>query len=296
MYGCGGIGQDRLGRPELHEPAGVHDGEPIGEAGDDTQVVGDDQDRHPELGAQPPQQLQDLGLDRHVERGGRLVGDQQARLTAERHRDHRPLAHPTAELVRVVVDALVRPGDADQLEQLDRPLLGLLLADVAVRLDRLGDLAADRQHRVEARQGILEDHRDLGATDLAQALLRQVEDVLALEDRGPGRDLADPLGQQAEQRQRAHALAGAGLSDEADGLAGRDVVGQAAHRADDAPATAELDEQAVDRQQRRAGSRAVADDRRGVGDGVELAGGCLDHGPSACCVDRRGRRAARWAG
>ena len=78
---------------------------------------------------------------------------------------------------------LSAPGDADQLEQLDRPLRGLFLADMAVRLERLGDLPADGQHRVEARQRVLEDHRDLGAADLAQALLRQVEDVLALEGR-----------------------------------------------------------------------------------------------------------------
>jgi hypothetical protein len=41
---------------------GVHDRESIGEARDHAQVVGDDQDRHPELGAEAAQQLQDLGL------------------------------------------------------------------------------------------------------------------------------------------------------------------------------------------------------------------------------------------
>ena len=37
-------------------------------------------------------QRQDLRLDRHVERGGRLVGDQQRRLARQRHRDHRRAA------------------------------------------------------------------------------------------------------------------------------------------------------------------------------------------------------------
>ena len=70
------------------------------------------------------EQLEDLGLDRHVERGRRLVGDEQARLAAQRHRDHRALAHAAAELVRVVVDPALRARDADELEQLDRALLG----------------------------------------------------------------------------------------------------------------------------------------------------------------------------
>ena len=48
------------------------------------------------------QQVEDLGLDRDVERGGRLVGDDQRRLAGERHRDERPLAHAARQLVRVV--------------------------------------------------------------------------------------------------------------------------------------------------------------------------------------------------
>ena len=50
-------------------------------------------------------QLQDLGLDGHVERGRRLVGDQQVGVARERHRDHHALAHAARELVRVVVHA-----------------------------------------------------------------------------------------------------------------------------------------------------------------------------------------------
>ena len=65
-------------------------------------------------------QLEDLRLDRHVERGRRLVGDQQLRIAGERHRDHHALAHTARELVRVLVDALFGVRDADHLEQLDR--------------------------------------------------------------------------------------------------------------------------------------------------------------------------------
>jgi hypothetical protein len=65
------------------------------------EVVGDQQQRHAEPILQLAHQLQDLRLDRHVERGGRLVGDQDVGLVGDRHRDHDALALPARELVRV---------------------------------------------------------------------------------------------------------------------------------------------------------------------------------------------------
>ena len=64
-----------------------------------------------------PEHLEHLGLDRDVERGRRLVGDEQLRRVGDRHRDHRPLAHPAGELVRVVAGAVAGLRDADELEQ-----------------------------------------------------------------------------------------------------------------------------------------------------------------------------------
>ena len=48
------------------------------------------------------EQVHDLRLHRHVERRGRLVGDQHLRVQRQRHRDHDALAHAAGELVRVV--------------------------------------------------------------------------------------------------------------------------------------------------------------------------------------------------
>ena len=46
--------------------------------------------------------LQDLGLDRHVQGRGGLVGDQHAGIARQRQGDHHALAHAARELVRVV--------------------------------------------------------------------------------------------------------------------------------------------------------------------------------------------------
>ena len=104
----------------LDDLALVHHGDPVGEVGDDAHVVGDQHDRGAELVAAAPQQVEDLGLHRHVERRGRLVGDDQPGVEHERHRDDDALLLPAGELVRVVVDARLRVGDADLAEDLDR--------------------------------------------------------------------------------------------------------------------------------------------------------------------------------
>jgi hypothetical protein len=46
------------------------------------------------------EQIEDLRLNRHVERRRRLVGDEEFGLARQRHRDHHALAHPAGELVR----------------------------------------------------------------------------------------------------------------------------------------------------------------------------------------------------
>ena len=65
------------------------------------------------------EQRDDLRLHRDVERGRRLVGDDELGLGAERERDDDALAHAAGELVRVAVDAPLRRRDADLGQELD---------------------------------------------------------------------------------------------------------------------------------------------------------------------------------
>ena len=74
----------------------------------------------PRLVADVHQQPQDLRLDGHVERRGRLVGDQDLRIAGQRRCDHRALAHATGELVRIAVVLARRVGEADLRQHLDR--------------------------------------------------------------------------------------------------------------------------------------------------------------------------------
>ena len=94
----------------LHRAARVHHHHPVGEVGHHTDIVGDQDHR----AGQPPlhvrQDFEHLGLNRGVERGGRLVGDQDRRFHGDRHGDHHPLAHPAGEFVRVPASPPGRVG------------------------------------------------------------------------------------------------------------------------------------------------------------------------------------------
>ncbi len=120
-----GVGVPRLGEDPPHraflgDATGVHDHHPVAGLGDDREVVGDEDEREAELLAQLLEQLEDLGLDHHVQCGRRLVADDDGRVAGQGHRDHRPLAHATRQLVGVGVRPRAR--DADPLEQVARPL------------------------------------------------------------------------------------------------------------------------------------------------------------------------------
>ena len=75
----------------------------IGHLPDHAQVVADPHHRGAEIALQVAHQLDDLRLCRHVQRRGRLVGDQEFGIARECDRDHHPLALPARQLVRIRV-------------------------------------------------------------------------------------------------------------------------------------------------------------------------------------------------
>jgi len=110
-----------------------------------------------------------------------------------------PVGRPTSYSVRIS-----RAGD----EVLAfGPLARRAVMQSAVRLEALGDLPADGQDGVQARQRVLEDHRDARPADVAQLFLWQSDELAAFEAHAAG-DASDPLREQAQQRQGAHAFSG----------------------------------------------------------------------------------------
>ena len=110
-----------------------------------------------------------------VERGGRLVEEEDLRVHAERPRDRDALPLAARELGGGGAD---EAGHAHRGEQLLRLLLALLLA--ALQHGHLADHAVlQHAHVVEEVEG-LEDHADLGAVLVDVEL--PLEDILAVEE------------------------------------------------------------------------------------------------------------------
>ena len=105
---------------DLDDLPGVHHHRAVADGGGQLQVVGDEQHGQAEVAAQVVEDRHHLGLGGDVEGGGRLVGQQQARLGQQRRRDHDPLQHPAGQLVRVLPEPLGPVLDADLGERVDR--------------------------------------------------------------------------------------------------------------------------------------------------------------------------------
>ena len=80
--GCRGALEDGVDGAHLDDPAVAHDRDLVGDLGDDAHVVGDEQHRHVVRDLQALDEIEDRGLGRDVERGRRLVGDQDVGLQA----------------------------------------------------------------------------------------------------------------------------------------------------------------------------------------------------------------------
>src|SRR5262249_30912241 len=153
--GVGGAGVHRLGVGELDDLPQVHDGDPVGDVPHHAEVVGDEDIGEAVQVLQIGEEVEDLGLDGHVEGGDGLVGDDQPRVHGERPGDADALALPPGELVGVPVD--VRRRQPDDVEQLLGTAADLGGGPEAVDVQRVGHDVARAAARVERRVRVLED-------------------------------------------------------------------------------------------------------------------------------------------
>ena len=186
------------------------------------QVVGDEQVGQPEILLQLPQEVDDLRLDRYVQRGDRLVADDEFRIESERSCDADTLALAAGELMRIAV--LVVLLQAALAHNVGDVIVQLIGRNDVVLAHRLADDLADGQTRRQAGIRILEDDLQLGA-HLAQLLAGEGKNVDPVEV-----DLAGGLVLQTQDRAADGGLAAARLAHETHGGAALDAEGNAVHR------------------------------------------------------------------
>ena len=233
----------------LDDAPGVHHADAVGEAGDHREVVRDPDQRRARFAAQLLRLVEDLRLDRDVERGGRLVRDDELRPVEQCDGDGDALAHAAGELVRVGAQARVGRGDSNTGERGARLLACLCSAHVLVRAHCLDHLRVDAQHRVERHHRVLEHHRDARAAHLAHFLLGQADEVAAFEDDAAADDAPRRI-DQPQDREAGDGLAAARLADQSQHLARAQREAHPVDRAHHAGAREEMGPEVLDRQDR----------------------------------------------
>jgi len=153
----------------LDDTSGVHDGDAIGDLGNDAKIVSDEEKRKLKLPAKPPEKLENLFLHGDVESRGGLVGDQYAGTGGESHGDHHALAKPSGKLVGILAGAKRGVGDGSAPERVKNAASEIGPGDARlVDTDRFFDLESDVQDGIESGHRLLKNHGDATAAKRAQ--------------------------------------------------------------------------------------------------------------------------------
>ena len=142
-----------VGGPDLDESAGIHHRDPVADPSDEREVVADVEHGRVQPFLQLGEQVQDPRLDRDVQGGRRLVGDQQLGVRRQRLRDHHALLHATGELVRIPVHHLAWVRDARVGERPGDPIVDHGLEPTVAPTERRGRRAAGVPAPRRARRG-----------------------------------------------------------------------------------------------------------------------------------------------
>jgi len=207
----------------------VHHQHLVGNLGHHAHVVRDEQHRTALLALQLGDQAQDFLLRGHIQRGGRLIANQQRRFEDHRHRDHDALTLPPAQLVRKTAQHALGLGQLDALEHAQDLGAALGRRPVGVRGQQFVDLIAATHDRVEGRHRLLEHHAHGLAAQLAQPQGRSLQQRFTLEQHLAAADL-HLTRQQAHHGGGHDRLARAGLAHHAQRLARLDRERNALHR------------------------------------------------------------------
>src|SRR5512133_165652 len=228
-----------LRRRDLDDRAQIHDGDPVRDVAHDRQVVGDEEVRQRELRLELLEEVDDLRLDRDVERRDGLVGDDEVGVDRERAGDPDPLALTARELVRKARAGVGR--EPDGLQQLANPPRHVAPSRQAVDLHRLTDDPSDAVPRVQRRERVLEDHLHPAAKS-PDGSLAPLSDVLAIEEDSASGRLVEAQDRAADGR-----FSAPGFADEPERLAPLDLQRDVVHRLDVADVAVQQDP-ALDRE------------------------------------------------
>src|SRR5579872_215477 len=220
------IGEYFEGGSGFDDSPGVHHGNAIRDFADDSQIMRDEKKRQVQFRAKAHEEFENLLLHGDVERGGGLVGDQQARAHGESHRDHGALAKASGKLVRELTRALRRLGNGGAFERFDGAAANFGSRERwLMRANGFFDLRANAHDGIEGGHRLLKNHGDFAATQFAHFFRHESGKIQAppdsiLRDFQPrASGAARAMRFEPHQAKREHRLAAAGFPDQAERFA-----------------------------------------------------------------------------
>ena len=161
----------------LDDLAGVHDDDVVGHLGDDAEVVGDEHDRH--LVARRACAFMSSRICAWIVTSSAVVGSSAMSSAGFVERAMAIITRwrmPPDSWWGYSFARRLASGMPTRLEHLDGPVHRLACAiDLEVERDRLGDLVAAGEDRVERGHRLLEDHRDRVAADVPHVVLGELQ-------------------------------------------------------------------------------------------------------------------------
>ena len=152
-----GVGEQLVGRGNLHHIAQIHNADPVGNVADNGQVMGNEQIGQTVFLFQLLQQVDDLGLNGHVKSGHALVAHHELGLHGKRTGDADTLPLTAGELVGIaVVHIVLQAALVHRLEHVGLHSLGAALEELVGDQTFLDDLTHGHPG-VQGGIGVLED-------------------------------------------------------------------------------------------------------------------------------------------
>ena len=189
-------------------------------------------------------QLQNLGLNRHIQGRGRLITDEDFGIPGQGDGDDNALTHAAGELEGILFNPLLRFRNAHVLHQGKGPFTGCFPVNPAF-FQHFHDLLSHFHDGIQGRKRVLEDEADPVSPDLMHAGLIHfgqvhpvIQDFPAVQFRIAGQNAHDGLD--------GHGFAGTGFPHDGQCFPPVEIKAHAADRADGSAVRPERDAEIPD--------------------------------------------------
>ena len=113
----------------------------------------------------------------------------------------------------IVAQPRLRILQTNQMQQLERPISGVLSRQALMDNEGLADLLCDRVKRVQRRHRFLKNHTDHAPSYLEEFAIVSAHHLNAINGDATGRMIRKRIGQQLQDRERCHGFPRTAFSD-----------------------------------------------------------------------------------